>query len=498
MMPALQKLMARYQRENIPDIRDLFKQDPDRAARFSIRIDGLLADFSKTSITPETLKILCEAAREAGLEQRRDDMFNGIPINTTEKRAVLHTALRAPDGGGHADVLDARAAMRRFTDEVRKDKKYSDIVNIGIGGSSLGPECVAMALRHEQSPDMRLHFVSNVEASDLDHVLRTINPAKTLFLIASKTFTTAETMQNAAIAKSFMTGHLGQDAVRNHFAALCANPAAARAFGIADNRIFPFAEWVGGRYSVWSSIGLSIMLAIGADKFDQFLQGAHAADQHFRQAPLEKNIPVLMALTGIWHRNICSYPAYACIPYHAGLRRFPAWLQQLDMESSGKHAKHKTGPIVFGEPGTDAQHSFFQWLHQGTDIVPVDFIAAVKTETGTEEQQRMLLANCLAQSSALMLGRSNTQEPHRDFKGNRPSTTLLLDQLTPCTLGLIMAMYEHKIFVQGVMWGINSFDQWGVELGKTVATDIAVLLKDGTQQAPDPSTAALARHIQGL
>lgn len=516
-------LKAHHQKLAATSLPGLFAQDSARFEKLSLRLNGMLADYSKNHITEETIGLLVSLARAAGLEKRRDAMFAGDKINRTENRAVLHTALRAPAGADiRVDgenvvpaVHDVLQRMDAFSESVRSGawkghsgKEITDIVNIGIGGSSLGPQLVSEALAAYHHPRLRAHYVANVEASDLAATLRHVNPETTLFIVASKTFTTAETMQNAHIARDWLLAHYNGDnaAVARHFVAASTNAAAVGAFGIAPDNMFPFQDWVGGRYSVWSSIGLSVMILTGAENFRAFLSGAQEMDAHFKTAPLDKNLPVLLGLIGIWHRNFYHYPALAVIPYHAALRRLPAFLQQLDMESNGKRvlqdgmtASVSTGPIIFGEPGTDAQHSFFQWLHQSPDVVPVDFIASVKATDGTPAQQNMLLANCLAQSAALMAGQSNTAEPHRHFTGNRPSTTFLLDELSPHTLGLLLAMYEHKVFVQGVLWCVNSFDQWGVELGKVLAKGLEPEIA-GTAPAAenrDASTAGLIAHIRG-
>lgn len=483
---------------------DLFSQDPQRFDKLSRHLDGLLADFSKNNIDDRALDLLLALADEKNLCAARDAMFDGKPINTTENRAVLHTALRS---GKNTEVQDILSRMADFAEDLRSGtmcghtgKPFTDIVNIGIGGSYLGPEAVALALEEYRHPHLKLHFVSNVEASALHYALRDLPLETTLFVVASKTFTTAETMLNARIARDALLSRFGNasDVVDRHFIALSTNTEAAAQFGISASRVFPFHDWVGGRFSVWSAIGLPVMMLIGAAHFQDFLAGARRADHHFASAPLRDNIPVLMGLIGIWQRNFCGYAAQACIPYHAGLRRLPAWLQQLDMESNGKHAAHKTGSVIFGEPGTDAQHSFFQWLHQGTDIVPIDFIGFVKNNCGNAEQQRVLLANLLAQAEALMTGRPNASEPHRHFAGNRPSTMLLFDALTPYNLGMLMALYEHKVFVQGVIWGINSFDQWGVELGKVMAKTIEGELAAQSTGHHDASTTALMQYISAV
>ena len=517
----LQALEAHYAQIAPLHIKDMFAEDAARFEKMSLQLPGMLADFSKNLMTDETLKLLVQFAKERGIDDARLRFFGGEKINNTENRAVLHMALRADaddvfnvDGKnvvpGVRDTLDRMAS---FAEEVRSGawkghsgKEITDIVNIGIGGSSLGPQLVTQSLSFYHHPRLTAHYVANVEASDLAQTLASINPETTLFIIASKTFTTAETMQNARIARDWLLAHYKGDetAVAKHFAAASTNADAVSAFGIATQNMFPFNDWVGGRYSLWSAIGLSCMLMVGADNFRALLSGARDMDQHFKTTPLAQNLPVIMALIGFWHRHVCGYPALAVIPYHAQLARLPAFLQQLDMESNGKRVDRNgktvhtpTGPMIFGEPGTDAQHSFFQWLHQGTDIVPVDFIAAVKTPYGNRTQQNMLLANFLAQSAALMGGRDNPDEPHRHFPGNRPSTTLLLDELSPQTLGMLLALYEHKVFVQGMLWQINSFDQWGVELGKVLAKNLEPeIAGDAAVGAHDASTKGLIAHIR--
>jgi glucose-6-phosphate isomerase len=497
----------------------LFAEDKARFQQLSFHLPGMLVDFSKNKVTGDTLRLLLRFAQERKVENRRHDMFSGAKINNTEGRAVLHAALRAPkdkkitvDGKDVVpDVHHVLERMAHFANAVRhghwrghSGKEITDIVNIGIGGSSLGPQFATEAMCGFHHMRLKAHFVANVEASDLQHVLQKLSPETTLFIIASKTFTTQETMQNARVAREKVLKHYNNDekAVEKHFVALSTNAAEVGKFGILPENMFPFWDWVGGRYSVWSAIGLSVMLMIGPDHFAEFLKGAREMDEHFQTAPLDKNIPVLMALIGLWHRNMLGLPAYAVIPYHSALKRLPAWLQQADMESNGKSVNADgealevpTGPVIFGEPGTDAQHSFFQWLHQGTDIVPVDFIAAVRTPYGTKAQQNMLLANLLAQSEALMNGQSIEGQPQRFFPGSRPSTTILLDELNPRTLGMLMALYEHKVFVQGALWGVNSFDQFGVELGKVLAKTLEAELNAKTEGKHDSSTAGLMKYI---
>jgi glucose-6-phosphate isomerase len=500
-------------------LKSLFAGDKDRFNKFSHHLPGMLVDLSKNLITEKTKGLLLALAEESGLVQARQDLFGGEKINSTEKRAVLHTALRAAadtaiSNDGRNVVPDVHATLKnmgRFAEAVRSGKwrghsgkEITDIVNIGIGGSYLGPQLATEALSGFHHSRLTCHYVSNVEASDLGRVLKKVSPETTLFIIASKTFTTAETMLNARIARDWIINHYKEDrhAVGAHFAAASTNTAAVKDFGIAAENMFPFEDWVGGRYSVWSAIGLSTMIMIGEENFHGLLNGARAMDDHFKNAPLDQNVPVLMAMIGIWYRNFMNYPAYAVIPYNSLLRRLPAYLQQLDMESNGKSVTRKglpvtakTGPLVFGEPGTDAQHSFFQWLHQGTDVVPADFIAALKTTYDTPEQRNMLLANFLAQTEALMNGREDNVETHRHYPGNRPTTTILLDVIDPHSIGMLLALYEHKIFVQGIVWSINSFDQWGVELGKILAKPLEDEILKNKPANHDASTLGLLDYI---
>ncbi|NMM38796.1 MAG: glucose-6-phosphate isomerase [Glaciimonas sp.] len=512
---------------------DLFAQDSQRFADMSLKTGDLLLDYSKNLITAETLQLLLNLAHERGVEEQREAMFAGAKINTTENRAVLHTALRAPRDArllldGQDVIADVHAVldqMRAFTQRVRSGQwrghtgaAITDIVNIGIGGSDLGPRTVCQALRPFAQPGLQLHFVSNVDGCDLDAVLFRCNPETTLFIIASKTFTTLETMMNAHSARDWLLQHgCTEAALTRHFVALSTNTAAVKAFGIAPENMFPFWDWVGGRYSVWSAIGLSVALAVGFDHFAEFLQGAHTMDQHFRSAPLESNMPVLLALVGIWNRNFLGCSSLSIAPYLQDLRLLPAFLQQLDMESNGKSVARDgaaletaSGPLVWGQAGTNGQHAYFQLLHQGTDVIPVDFIAALKPQHKLPGHHAALLANCFAQSEALMRGKSTEEvrsemqaqgidpaqiaalAPHRTFAGNRPSNTILMDALTPKTLGTLIALYEHKVFVQGVIWGVNSFDQWGVELGKVLAQKIqSELLSAARPQQHDSSTNGL-------
>ena len=502
-------------------MRALFAQEPDRAARLSVSLGDLHCDYSKNVVTAETLSLLDDLARASGLQERRAAMFAGEAINRTEGRAVLHTALRAgADAAVAVDGMDVMPGIRTvaaraaaFADSVRNGdvtgatgRPFDAIVNIGIGGSDLGPYMAALALSPYGRTGLSVFYVSNLDGAHIADTLRGLDPARTLFIVASKTFTTQETMANARHARTWLAAALGEDAVDAHFAAVSTNAEAVRAFGMSEKRMFPFGEWVGGRYSVWSSIGLSLMIFIGPERFAQFLDGARTMDEHFRTAPNLANMPVLLALLGIWNRNVRGCPAHAVIPYDQRLARFPAFLQQLDMESNGKSVtlsgdpvSGETGPIVFGEPGTNAQHAFFQLLHQGTDVVPVDFLVAAEPHETVCDQHAMLVANCLAQSEALMKGRTLEEArdqlvakgmdaadvariaPHRVFPGNRPSTTLLYRKLDPATLGSLIALYEHKIFVQSVVWDINAFDQWGVELGKELASSFLPSVRDGEQ-----------------
>ena len=504
------------------DLREAFARDAGRFAAFSVEAPEVFADLSKNRIDLATLKLLLDLARECGLEARRDAMFSGQAINTTEGRAVLHTALRAPKGEGpfSTEVHEVLDRMLAHAEQVR-DKAKSGIrhvVNIGIGGSDLGPQMVVPALDAYCQRGLHFHFVSNVDGHDIEPVLRELNPAETLFIIASKTFTTQETMANAYVAKAWFLSHGGTDTAK-HFVATTTNVKAAAEFGIATT--FGFWDWVGGRYSLWSAIGLPVALAIGADNFRTLLAGAHAMDRHFATAPLEKNLPALLGLTDVWYRNFHGYTSRSVAPYHQGLKRLPAYLQQLEMESNGKCVDlagaalpFATSPVVWGEPGTNGQHAYFQMLHQGTDVIPVEFIAVKKPTHDLPDLHAKLLANCLAQSQALMLGKTTTQalaeraptasrelDPgiiakHRSFPGNRPSTTLLLEQLTPRSLGALIALYEHRVFTSGALWGINSFDQWGVELGKALCNDLLPRLASGDAGGLDASTAGLLARLR--
>jgi glucose-6-phosphate isomerase len=513
-------------------LRDLFARDPARFENLSLDAAGLFLDYSKNCLDKSTIGLLCALARECGVETQRDAMFAGEKINITERRAVLHTALRAPRDAtlqvdGQDVIRDVHAVLDQvglFAERVRsgewlgyRGQPITDIVNIGIGGSFLGPKMTCQALRPFNHPRLTTHFVSNVDGHDMDALLSRIDPATTLFIIASKTFTTSETMMNAQSARNWFLRHGSEADLRKHFVAVSTNTDAVTAFGIDPHNMFPFWDWVGGRYSIWSSIGLALALAIGIDGFKDFLAGGHAMDRHFRTAPLERNMPALLALVGIWNRNFRGHGAVSIAPYHQDLSLFPGYLQQLEMESNGKRVaadgsamQVATCPTIWGDVGTNGQHAYFQLLHQGTDITPVDFIAALKPSHDLPGHQAVLLANCFAQSEALMRGKTADEVradlaaqrmpaaeierlvPHRTFPGNRPSNTILMDALTPATLGALVALYEHKVFVQGVIWGVNSFDQWGVELGKGLAKNIYAELTDTPRpQTHDSSTSGL-------
>ena len=470
-----------------PTIADLFASDPDRAERYVVTAGDLRIDYSKQPLTDTVLADLLDRARAAGVEERRDAMFAGERINVTEDRAVLHTALRAPRGSVvevdgedvvpsvHA-VLDAMAA---FSERIRANERITDIVNIGIGGSDLGPAMAAQALAAFGHPRITAHFVSNVDGADVHATLQRLDPASTLFIVASKTFGTIETLTNARTARAWLVNALGEAAVADHFVAVSTNAERVAEFGIDTDNMFGFWDWVGGRYSVDSAIGLSLMILIGPEAFRQFLAGFHTIDGHFRTAQLGRNAPVLLAMIGVHHTDDLGRDTKAVLPYAQELARFPAYLQQLDMESNGKRVgldgspvEGDTGPIVWGEPGTNGQHAFYQLLHQGTRVVPVDFIGFAHPNHPYRHHHDLLMANLFAQAEALAFGRTNTAEPHRHFPGDRPSTLILADRLTPSVLGQLIALYEHIVFVQGTVWGINSFDQWGVELGKELADRI--------------------------
>lgn len=515
--PSWQALSQHYQEIFPQHMRDMFAEDEHRAEKLSLKLDDFLLDYSKQRITSKTLELLLQLARETDVENWRERMFTGEKINFTENRAVLHTALRnrsnTPVLVDGKDVMPevnrVLKKMREFTEQVRagkwqgySGKRINTVVNIGIGGSDLGPVMVCNALKAFASADLDVHFVSNIDGTHLAQTLQVCDPETTLFIVASKTFTTQETMTNARSARTWFLQHANdRKHIAKHFVALSTNAMAVEEFGIDPVNMFEFWDWVGGRYSLWSAIGLSIALYIGMDNFEQLLAGAHEMDHHFRTAPLEKNMPVIMAMLGIWYNNFFNCETHAILPYDQGLSRFPAYLQQGDMESNGKFVNRKgerieysTGPIIWGEAGTNGQHAFYQLIHQGNKLIPCDFIVPIKSQYQVgehgNEHHNILLSNILAQTKALMQGKTSKEAkaeleaqgldhhqimtllPHRVFGGNRPTNTLMIDELTPKSLGKLIALYEHKIFVQGIVWNINSFDQWGVEYGKQIAQKI--------------------------
>jgi len=531
--PAWKALRAHHAQLRGAHLRELFAADPSRGERLAFEAAGIYFDYSKHRVTDDTLKLLLALADQSGLAARREAMFRGEKINVTEKRAVLHVALRTPAGQSivvdgedvvprvHA-VLDKMAA---FADRVRSGewkghtgKRIRNIVNVGIGGSDLGPVMAYEALRHASARDLTFRFVSNIDGTDFAEATQELDPAQTLFIISSKTFTTLETMTNAHTARDWALASLKDPAaVAKHFVAVSTNAAEVSKFGIDTANMFEFWDWVGGRYSMDSAIGLSTMLALGPDGFRAMLAGFHEMDEHFRTAPLERNIPVLMALLGVWYNDFFDAQTVAVLPYEQYLKRFPAYLQQLTMESNGKHVTldgaevdYQTGPIYWGEPGTNGQHSFYQMIHQGTKLIPCDFIAFARTLNPLGRHHDLLLANVFAQAEALAFGKTAAEvqkegvpawlAPHKTFEGNRPSTTLLLDELTPAALGKLVALYEHVVFTQGVIWNIDSFDQWGVELGKVLAARIVPELEAASDAAlaHDSSTNALIRRYRSL
>ncbi|MBI5163009.1 MAG: glucose-6-phosphate isomerase [Magnetospirillum sp.] len=538
-LPAWSALAAHAVQVEPLHLRDLFAADPGRFPTLTLRLGDLLLDYAKNRVTAETMRLLGDLARQAGVEAMRDAMFAGGAVNLTEHRAVLHVALRnrsnRPIPLGGRDVMPeinaVLAQMKAFTAQVRSGawtgatgKSIATVVNIGIGGSDLGPVMVTEALKPYAKDGPAVRFVSNVDGSHIAETLALCDPETTLFIIASKTFTTQETIANATTARDWLVGRLGAAAVARHFVALSTNETAVTAFGIDPANMFAFWDWVGGRYSLWSAIGLSIAVAIGFEGFEELLSGAHAMDEHFRTAPLDANMPVLLALLGLWYNNFLGAQATAVLPYDQYLHRLPAYLQQLDMESNGKGVARdgtpvawQTGPIVFGEPGTNGQHAFYQLIHQGTKLIPCDFLFAAESHNPLGEHQAMLLSNALAQPEALMRGKTaaevraelaaagmaadeiERQVPHRVFPGNRPTNTLLYRRLDPHTLGMLIALYEHKVFVQGVLWDVNSFDQWGVELGKQLAKKILPELSGpAAPGAHDSSTAGLIAAIRAM
>ena len=505
---AWSRLQAHFEQSGAAfDAREAFASDAGRFDAFSQSAPHVFADLSKNLIDASTEALLLALAQESGLEAHRDAMFAGEAINGTEGRAVLHTLLRAPadaqvpeaDKAALADVHATLDAMLAYAEQVRSDHTITDVVNIGIGGSDLGPQMAVLALAEFVAPGKRFHFVSNVDGHELAGVLKGLTPEHTLFLIASKTFTTTETMTNARSARKWFERAGGTDVAR-HFAALTTNVEAAHAFGI--DKTYGFWDWVGGRYSLWSAIGLPIALAIGADGFRALLAGAHAMDEHFRTAPLAQNLPVRLGLLDVWYRNFHGFTSRSIAPYHCALKRLPAYLQQLEMESNGKRVDATgaelpfgTSPVLWGEPGTNGQHAYFQMLHQGTDVIPLEFVAVRDAGHALEDHQPKLLANALAQAQALMIGKADAGG-HKNFPGNRPSTFFVLEKLTPEALGAFLAMYEHRVFTSGALWGINSFDQWGVELGKVLAKDIEARLASGDASGLDASTAGLLARLR--
>jgi glucose-6-phosphate isomerase len=520
-------------------MRDLFADDPGRFDKFTVRTGDMLLDYSKNRITSETMSLLKDLAREADVEKWREKMFSGEKINNTEGRAVLHVALRnSADRPIHVDGKDvmpdvARVLdqMRTFSDAVRSGawkgstgKRITDVVNVGIGGSDLGPVMVSEALKPYHQPGLNVHFVSNVDGTHIAETLKPLDPETSLFIVASKTFTTQETLTNATSARTWLIDALGKDAVAKHFVALSTNTQAVTEFGIDSANMFEFWDWVGGRYSLWSAIGLPIAVAIGMDRFEELLAGGRDMDDHFRTAPLEANLPVILALIGVWNTDFLGADTYAVLPYDQYLHRLPAYLQQADMESNGKYVTrdglrvdYPTGPILFGEPGTNGQHSFYQLVHQSTRLVPCDFIAPARSHNNIGNHHPILLSNFFAQTEALMTGKAEAQVrkeleaqglsgadleglvPHKVFDGNRPTNSILVRRFDPHTLGMLIALYEHKIFVQGIIWQINSFDQWGVELGKQLAKAILPELENGdVVTSHDASTNGLINAYKEL
>lgn len=538
--PAWTALLQHHGRMGKQHMRDLFAADPQRFNKFSLIFKNILFDYSKNRITEETLKLLLDLAREQGLEQWIKRMFAGEPINNTEERPVLHIALRnrsnRPIRVAGQDVMSqVNAVLRRmgaFCDAVHSGQwrgfsgeRITDIVNIGIGGSDLGPAMVTAALRPYAKPGIRVHFVSNVDGTQLAETLKVIRPETVLFVISSKTFTTQETLTNAHSAREwFLRTASSEKAIAKHFVAVSTNQAEVEKFGIDPHNMFEFWDWVGGRYSLWSAIGLSIALFLGMDSFEELLEGAYGMDEHFREAPFEQNMPVIAAMLGIWNINFLGAQSHAILPYDQYLERFPAYLQQLEMESNGKGVTHggesvdyATGNVIWGEPGTNGQHAFFQLLHQGTPLVTADFLAPIESHNPLGEHHRILLSNFFAQTEALMKGKTEaevraeleganlSQErleqliPHKLFEGNRPSNSFLFPKLTPWTLGALIAFYEHKVFVQGMIWDINPFDQWGVELGKQLAkTILPELQASGEVSSHDSSTNGLMNYYKRI
>jgi glucose-6-phosphate isomerase len=537
--PAWQELQIHFKQVADKHMRQFFEDDPSRFDKFSLRFNDFLLDYSKNRITSQTMRLLFDLARQAEVEAWREKMFNGEKINFTEDRAVLHIALRnrsnRPIKVDGKDVMPGvnavLAHMREFSEAVRSGKwlgftgkPIRDVVNIGIGGSDLGPVMVTEALKPYSAPNLTAHFVSNIDGTHIVETLKKCDPQTTLFIIASKTFTTQETIVNAQTARQwFLDTAKNPAAIAKHFVALSTNAKEVAKFGIDTKNMFEFWDWVGGRYSLWSAIGLSIAVDIGMDHFEQLLQGAFDMDEHFRSTPLEQNLPVVMALLGIWYNNFFGASTHALLPYDQYMHRFPAYFQQGDMESDGKsvdrdsqRVDYSTGPIVWGEPGTNGQHAFYQLIHQGTKLVPCDFLAPVESQNPIGEHHPILLSNFFAQTEALMKGKTESEVraelvaaktpepelekliPHKIFEGNRPTNSILFQKLTPTTLGSLIALYEHKIFVQGIIWRINSFDQWGVELGKQLAKAIQPELPGPEKvSSHDSSTNGLINYYKG-
>ena len=532
--PAWALLEKHYQKLKDVHLRQLFAEDRNRGNRFVVEGGGLYLDYSKNRIIDETLRLLLQLAQESGLREHIDAMFRGDKINVSENRAVLHVALRTPRGAsimidGRNVVPDVHAVLDRMADFANQlrggawkgqtGKRIRNVINIGIGGSDLGPVMAYEALKHYSERAMTFRFLSNIDGTDFAEAVRDLDPAETLFIVSSKTFTTLETMTNAHTAREWLlTGLKGEDsAIAKHFVAVSTNAQEVTKFGIDTANMFGFWDWVGGRYSMDSAIGLSTMLAIGPDNFNDMLSGFHEMDEHFRSAPFERNLPALMGLLGVWYNNFFEAQTVAVLPYEQYLKRFPAYLQQLTMESNGKHVTidgvavdYDTGPIYWGEPGTNGQHSFYQLIHQGTRLIPCDFIAFIQPLNPLGRHHDMLLANVFAQTEALAFGKTAAEVeaegtpdwlvPHRLFEGNRPSNTLLLEALTPAALGKLVALYEHSVFTQGTIWQIDSFDQWGVELGKALAHRIIPQLESPTEPKleHDSSTNALIRRYRRL
>lgn len=539
-LPAWRALEKHHQEMTETHMRDLFAQDPGRFERFSLRFDDILFDFSKNRISEKTMNLLIDLAQQANLSEAIEAMFGGKKINNTEQRAVLHVALRNRSNRPiHVDGSDVMpevngvlAQMRQFCDKVRSGtwrgfsgKPITHVVNIGIGGSDLGPKMVVKALTPYVHPGLKLHFVSNVDGSDIAETLKVAPPETTLFLVASKTFTTQETMANARTARAWLLQSAHDPAsVAKHFVAISTNRAKVEEFGIDSQNMFEFWDWVGGRYSLWSSIGLSIALGVGMDRFEELLTGAHLVDEHFRSTPFERNIPVIMGLLGIWYNNFYGAESHAILPYDEYMQHFPSYFQQGDMESNGKSVtkageriSYSSGPIIWGQPGTNGQHAFYQLIHQGTKLIPCDFLAPAQSHNPIGEHHMLLLSNFLAQTEALMKGKTTDEArgelaaqglsgdqlellaAAKSFEGNRPSNSFLFRKLTPQTLGSLIAFYEHKIFTQGVIWQINSFDQMGVELGKQLANAILPELRDSEQvHTHDSSTNGLINYVKAI